>query len=271
MPSAGYSLPLLVTPGLWWAYRKSSATTVGIYVPLLALWVVLQPIAWKLEANPTFFIGAIGSLMLLVSTLHPPRSDMSLPYRFYGIALVGATLVLLSFHGFNEEVARHSSLAWKVGAEQMMLILILAVAGVVAAYFLQRKSLDYAQQRPVSIAGALWDVVTQQWLPLGLLGLFALLAVLGTAATDPWIPTVAANVAMIAVALWLIRFGLNDDQSRAFGAGVVYLLLWAVLRYIDLFGALGGMLGASLMFFLCGGVLTAVAFYWRNRKAVSLG
>ena len=30
VPSAGYSLPLLVAPGLWWAYRKSSATTVGI-------------------------------------------------------------------------------------------------------------------------------------------------------------------------------------------------------------------------------------------------
>ena len=97
VPSAGYSLPLLVAPGLWWAYRKSSATTVGIYVPLLAWWVVLQPIAWKLQANPTFFIGAVGSLMMLVAALHPPRSEMAIPYRFYGIALVGATLVPLSF------------------------------------------------------------------------------------------------------------------------------------------------------------------------------
>ena len=84
-------------------------------------------------------------------------------------------------------------------------------------------------------------------------------------------PTIAANIAMVVVALWLIRFGLLDDQSRPFAAGVVYLLLWAVLRYIDLFGAFGGMLGASLMFFFCGGVLMGVAYYWRNRKAVSLG
>ncbi len=134
-----------------------------------------------MQANPTFFIGAIGSLMLLVAALHSPRSEMAIPYRFYGIALVGATLVLLRFHGFNEEVVRGG----------------------------------------------------------------------GT--------------------LWLVRFGLIEDRSRAFGAGVGYLLLWAVLRYIDLFGAFGGMLGASLLFFACGGALTGVALYWRNRKAVSLG
>ena len=73
-------------------------------------------------------------------------------------------------------------------------------------------------------------------------------------------PTIAANIAMVAVALWLIRFGLTEDRSRPFGAGVVYLLLWAVLRYVDLFGAFGGMLGASLMFFLCGGALSAWHF-----------
>lgn len=87
----------------------------------------------------------------------------------------------------------------------------------------------------------------------------------------PLVFTIAANIAMVAVALWLIRFGMTEDQSRPFGAEVVYLLLWAVLRYADLFGAFGGMLGASLMFFLCGGSLMAVALYWRKRKAVSLG
>jgi len=271
VPSAGYSLPFLVAPGLWWAYRKSSATTVGIYVPLLAWWVVLQPIAWKMQANPAFFIGAVGSLMLLVAALHPPRSEMALPYRFYGIALVGATLVLLSFHQFNEEVVRNAGLVWKGALEQMVLILSLAAATLIAAYFLQRKLHEHVTQADVSLVESLRQIVARQWLPLGLLALFALLAVLGTTATDPWVPTIAANIAMVAVALWLIRFGLTEEQSRAFGAGVVYLLLWAVLRYIDLFGAFGGMLGASLMFFLCGGALTGVALYWRNRKAVSLG
>jgi uncharacterized membrane protein len=271
VPSAGYSLPLLVAPGLWWAYRKSSATTVGIYVPLLAFWVVLQPIAWKLQANPTFFIGAVGSLMMLVAALHPTRSQMAIPYRFYGIALVGATLIPLSFHDFNAATVRYGGAVWTGGVEQMILILILAAVTLVAAYFLQRKPRSDAKPAQGSLARSLRQILAQQSVPFGFLGLFALLAVLGSTAIDAWVLTIAANIAIVALALALIRFGLTEDRGRAFGAGVVYLLLWAVLRYIDLFGAFGGMLGASLMFFLCGGALLGVALYWRNRKAVSLG
>jgi len=271
VPSSGYSVPLLLAPGLWWAYRKSSATTVGIYIPLLAWWVVLQPIAWKMQANPTYFIGAVGSLMLLVAGLHPARSEMAIPYRFYGVALVASTLVLLSFHSFNEIVARGGGAALIGGVEQMVLILIMAAAALAGAYFLQRSSLDPATQTRAPLVESTGQVVAKNWLPFALLALFCLLAAPGTSAIHAWVPTVAANVAMVAVSLWLIRFGLNEDRSRAFGAGVLYLLLWAVLRYIDLFASFGGMLGAALMFFLCGGALIGVALYWRNRKAVSLG
>jgi uncharacterized membrane protein len=269
--SAGYSVPLLALPGLWWAYRKKSAMTVGIYVPLVAWWVVLLPLAWKMQANPAFFIGAVGALMLLVAGLHKPQSEMAIPYRFYGIALVGATLVPLSFKGFNEALMRAGNTAWQGGLEQVILIVVLAAAALSVASFVERKSLDHETKAHVSIVETLRQIVLREWLPLALLALFALLAVLAATLPDYWVPTIAANIAMVTVALWLIRFGLAEDRGRAFAAGVAYLLLWAVLRYADLFGAFGGMLGASLMFFLCGGVLTAVALYWRKRKAVSLG
>jgi hypothetical protein len=81
-------------------------------------------------------------------------------------------------------------------------------------------------------------------------------------------PTILANIAMVVLALWLIQVGLREDRGRPFTAGVLYFLLWAVLRYIDLFGDLGGMLGASAMFFLCGATLFGVATYWRKRKVV---
>jgi uncharacterized membrane protein len=48
-PNGAYTLPLLALPGLVWAYRKKSAATVGLYIPLLAWWVILQPFAWRLE------------------------------------------------------------------------------------------------------------------------------------------------------------------------------------------------------------------------------
>jgi hypothetical protein len=80
------------------------------------------------------------------------------------------------------------------------------------------------------------------------------------------LPTILANVAMVGCAFWLMRIGLREDRGRPFAAGVLYFLLWAVLRYADLFGDFGGMLGAALMFFLCGAALFGVASYWRHRK-----
>jgi uncharacterized membrane-anchored protein len=49
---------------------------------------------------------------------------------------------------------------------------------------------------------------------------------------------------------------------------VLYFLFWAVLRYADLFSGVGGMLGAALMFLLCGIGLFAVARFWVHRKAI---
>jgi uncharacterized membrane protein len=271
IPSAGYSLPILAAPGLWWAYRKSSATTVAIYVPLLAWWVVLQPIAWKLTSNPTYYIGAVGSLMLLAASLHPRRSVMAIPFRFYGVVLVAGTLVPLSFHWVNDEFTRDFSTAAFAGIEQMILIFVLAAAMIVAAYFLQPTSPGGTSAPLASLGESLHNVLVRHSISFVFLALFAFLAVFSPAAHDVWLTTIAANIAMVAISLWLIRFGLTEDRGRPFTAGVVYLLFWAVLRYVDLFGAFGGMLGASLMFFLCGGALMGVALYWRNRKAVYLG
>jgi hypothetical protein len=133
-------------------------------------------------------------------------------------------------------------LSEELGNHRMILIFILTAGTVIAAYFLQVKTHDETKQADRSIAGSLRQIVIRQSLPLGLLALFALLAVVGTTIKAPLVSTIAANIAMVAIALWLIRFGLTEDLSRPFAAGVVYLLLWAVLRYVDLFGAFGGML-----------------------------
>ena len=57
-------------------------------------------------------------------------------------------------------------------------------------------------------------------------------------------------------------------MRRLFAAGVLYFLTWTIFRYIDLFGERGGMLGAALMFFLCGAGLWALATFWGKRKEI---
>src|SRR5262249_1001411 len=151
-----------------------------------------------------------------VSALHPPRSEMAIPYRFYGVALVGGTLVPLSFHAFNENVGggAHESWAGMSGVEQMILILVLAAAVLIVAYLLQAKTAACELDDRPSLAESLSNTIRLQSVPLGLLGFFAFLAVWGPMTTDAWVPTIAANAAMVALAFWLIRLGLTEDRGR---------------------------------------------------------
>ena len=235
LPNGAYSLPLMALPGLAWAYRKQSVQTVGLYVPLLAWWTVLQIFAWELGPNPIYFVGSIGALLLVMAESHKPGSRFAIPYRYYGCLLVGGALVPLSFYRVHRYLP--GSTLELVGPPAVIAILALAIV--------------LRTQRT-----GLGSIPPRQAIPLGLAALMALL------------PTVLVNAAMVAGAFWLMQIGLRDDRGRPFAAGVGYFLLWAVLRYVDLFRNFGGMLGAALMFFTCGGVLFAVARYWQGRKEV---
>jgi hypothetical protein len=132
-------------------------------------------------------------------------------------------------------------------------------------------------------------ILDRQWLPVGLLVLLTAMCFWtgcfsqydpqhahgyygdSSYSAEKWSPQVlapfaAVNVAMIVLALWLLRLGLREGRTWPFAAGVLYFLLWTLIRYVDLFAGVGGMLGAALMFLLCGIGLLAVARYWMQRK-----
>jgi uncharacterized membrane protein len=250
LPNGAYSLPLLALPGIAWAYQKESVKTLGMYVPLLAWWTVLQVFAWQLGSNPIYFVGSVGALLLVIAECHAPGSRFAIPYRYYGTLLVGGALVPLSFYDLNKHMV--GDWAGVVGPSAL-----LAVLGTAAVLVIYR------------------TVPRRQAIPLGLAVLMAILPLMMAGCSNSscadaaaLIPTILVNVAMVAAAFWLMQLGLQEDRGRPFGAGVLYFLLWAVLRYVDLFGDFGGMLGAAMMFFMCGGALFGVARYWQGRKEV---
>jgi uncharacterized membrane protein len=272
--NGAYSLPLLALPGMLWAYRKNSPPTVGLYAALLAWWVILQPFAWHMEANAVYFIGAVGGLLLLVGQLHREGSPFAIPYRLFGVLLVAGTLIPLSFHEFNDEIWEwvfRDGFVWRellAGPLILLLSAIVIVVGGVVKFAL-------ADKRDSVVAETI-NTLRRQWLPGGIVVMMALLpllhAISGAVSQIGWLAalptTLAANVGMIALAIWLIRTGLQEDRWQTFAAGVAYFLLWSVLRYIDLFAGFGGMPGAAMMFFICGAVLFGVAIYWRKRKEI---
>ena len=268
-PDGAYSLIPLAAPGLIWAYRKSDPRAVALYVALLTWWVILQAFAWRFGTSSIEFIGAVGTLLLLAAQAHRPGSSMALPYRLYGVCLLAGALIPLSYHAVNEQLGRDVNDKLLQRLAPTIAILFLATVTLAEVVFARRRAALRTSAAPRGVVDDLVAVAKRQWGPCLLLVFFVILAFWRPIIGEPLLPTLFANAAMLGLAFWLIKLGLAEDRGRPFGAGVMYFLLWAVLRYIDLFGAYGGMLGGAMMFFLCGATLFGVALYWRNRKMVS--
>jgi uncharacterized membrane-anchored protein len=271
VPNGACSLLALVLPMLWWAYRRRSAGALSLYLPVLAWWVVLQAFSWHLDWQAVFVVGVVGALLLVVAENHRQGDRMAVPYRLWGTALAAGALVPMSFGGFYEDIGRwnryHAVWSSPVALAVGLVILLLITVAFASTMLLR--------SQPGDPAARMRTALRAQWLPLGLAcvaafaGLWAAGHDFGDTKQDiNWIaPTVAANAAMLALALWLMNVGLRDDRGRPFAFGVVYFLIWTVCRYVDLFGERGGMLGAALLFFLCGAALFGLAKFWGRRKA----
>lgn len=250
LPNGAYSLPLLAAPGVWWAYRRGVPAALWLYAPLLGWWLALQWFAWYPEGNPAYFIGGVGGLLLLLAEGHREGSRFAAPYRVTGMLLVCGVLMPLGYYALHEELRR----AGAPGRPELLPLALLAAALLLL--------LPLSRRAP--------SARRRLWLPVGLIGFMAALPwmeTLGRPRLGMVLVTVLANLAAVSCALWLIRLGLREERGLSFGAGVCYFLGWAGQRYQDLFGDFGGMLGASLMFFLCGAALSLVAIYWRRREA----
>lgn len=267
LPNGAYTLSLFAGLGLLWSYRKGSPFTAGLYVVLMTWWTVLQPFAWRWNENPVFFIGSVGGLLMILAEVHPSGSPFAIPYRLCGALLSLGTLIPLSYYSMNKQLY-DASWRWGSGPSvlerslQPLAILFLSALVVGGSLFviLRRRQGDPRLTRPVLA------FFSRQWLPLGLVLLMTALSLWVAVVEEPLLPTILANIAMLASAWWLITVGLREERGRPFTAGVLYFLLWAVLRYIDLFGEFAGMLGGALMFLLCGVALFVVSQFWRQRK-----
>jgi len=70
----------------------------------------------------------------------------------------------------------------------------------------------------------------------------------------------------VTVGLWLLRAGVRSDEAPRFFAGVVYLLVFVLVRWIDL---IGDLLSSSALFLIAGVVLAAAAHFWRRRHGTA--
>ena len=72
----------------------------------------------------------------------------------------------------------------------------------------------------------------------------------------------AVNVLIVWMAVGLIWNGLTRNRGIWFWGGVMFFLIWAVIRYFDLFSDFGGMLGTAAIFMFCGLFLFGIVYLW---------
>lgn len=255
-PDFAMSLPLLAAPGILLARRTVTPAVLWLYAPLLTWWLALQPFAWEqywnLRSNhPLFFMCATGGLMMMIAQSHQPRSSLAVPWRTCGVLLTGGCLLPLSFYDLHDSswsnAGNSTGFFW-----QGLSILILTTCSLAATC---RWSAD-----------SFPAICRRQLLPLSVNLLMALLAFWICFLQEPLLPTLLVNLSMLSFGIWLLMLGIREERGRPFAAGALYVLLWTTIRYFDLFGSVGGMLGAAALFFTSGGFLFATAWFWRNHR-----
>ncbi|WP_165071310.1 DUF2157 domain-containing protein [Paludisphaera rhizosphaerae] len=258
-----WSVPALTAVGMAWAYRHRSRAVLALYVATATVWLLGAPLIGKLDAAPIFWAGLVGSLLLLVAECHSPAWGLGIPYRFFGVVLVGGLLLPLSTYAANRAMAGElGTTATATAIESAVAVVLAAILFFIAA--------DRDGRRSGSLASGVL-ASPGRWFPLAMIGLFAGMGLWNAAGGEPLLTTIAANVAMAGLAIWLTIVGAREDRGRPFAAGVAYFLLWSVSRYIDLFSGFGGMPGAALMFLACGAALVAAAVIWRRLKEAHHG
>lgn len=265
VPNGAYTLPLLAAPGIMLAYRRQLASVLWLYVPLLTWWLSLQSIAWESvwhwHHNPLFFIGGVGGLLLIAAEAHASGSKMAIPYRMYGVLLVGSMLIPLSFKDVHDRGSWHRDDP-RLGA----LLQAVAIVSLTIVALAVMARLHGRWKTRQELTAALKDTARRQYVPVGITLLMAFFSLWYSLVREPITPTILANIAMLIFGVWLMLVGLREDRGRPFSAGVLYFLLWTTMRYIDLFGNIGGMVGGAMLFFACGAFLFGMAYFWKHRK-----
>ena len=265
VPNGAYTLPLLAAPGIMLAYRRPLASVLWLYVPLLTWWLSLQSFAWEgiwhWNHNPLFFIGGVGGLLLIAAEAHASGSKLAIPYRMYGVLLVGSMLIPLSFKGMHQRGNWHADDP-RLGA--LLQAAAIVTLTVVALAVMTRLHGRWKAKQELAVA--LKEAAKRQYVPVGITLLMAFFSLWYSLVREPITPTVLSNFAMLIFGIWLMLVGLREDRGRPFSAGVLYFLLWTTMRYIDLFGRIGGMLGGAGFFFACGAFLFGMAYFWKHRR-----
>ena len=282
IPFFAWSLPLFATLGIVTGILKQNRFALPLYSLLLLFWWILQGVGCRLDFFLTFHIIAAGLICLAVSARFFEAAS-GIAMRCVGILLVFGGLIAPSFLGYWEVLCYWNVWGYSRSADGYIIHIFWAFILPVADFFIlfglfrwgnRKESLrDLIRHNKAILAWVASIFVL--WV-----GSYCLSLVIGPTGRgggyyhyrglfdNPLTLSgmFAVNALIVWLAIGLILDGLKREQGGRFWSGVLFFLFWAVVRYIDLFSGVGGMLGAAAIFMFCGLFMLGIVYVWTVRK-----
>jgi len=235
------------------ARRTASDALAGLTAAAIGLWLLLTTGgAWDAWPLAPALLLLLGCAYQAASLLGKPGSSTARSWDGIGLLAVLGSLIALTF----EEVHR-------IGLSERLhtqWTAIFAAGGLLLAWtwglFLREGTAEMIRRWPVLLASAIafGSIVS------------ARLYRPGWASTYEVVLALLFSALTVTVGLWLLRDGVKSDEAPRFFAGVIYLLVFVLVRWIDL---IGDLLSSSALFLIAGVVLAAAAHFWRRRHAAA--
>lgn len=260
LPAAAYLMPLLLLPGFVWAYLKNCPKTMALHLIGFACWCLSLWIAWEFNSFSLPLLGALFALYWLAGMTIGIQGKLSTVCSQIGLIATWPLLCIFSFYDFQKEIIERSKLEHIKGYAafdgSLFFLLGITILIVYSLTALSKRNFKSIYSKEMILAFA---ILTQ----------LSLAPVISFFFGSNFVFTMVliANGLMLGYAAVMMDAGLKSNSSERFFLGVGSFLLWTIVRYFDLFGDFGGMLGASLLFFLSSIALIGLAFFWRKRKA----
>ncbi len=260
LPSAAYLMPLLLLPGFIWAHLKNCPTTMALHLIGFACWCLSLWIAWNFQSLAIPLFGALFALYWLAGMVIKPKEKLSFVSQQIGLLATWPMLCIISFYAFQKEITERIKPENNHGyATADGLFMFLIGITILIVYF--KSVLSKTHYKPISFK--------EMILAFAILAQFSLAPAISYyfGSECSFAMFIIANISMLGYSAVMMDEGLKTNSSPKFFLGVSTFLLWTIIRYFDLFGNVGGMLGAALLFFLSSLALIGLAFFWRQRKA----
>ncbi len=247
-PAYGFWIGILLVLGL--ALRLGSAilaVLAGVSVPLWLLFASFN--AW-MTSGQAFILSLLAGCAIFSTSGFWPRPAVADAWGKTGLAVILCSMIPLTFSDYHS--GGHPGWEPRLAASVAAGLILLALA---AAGWVHRRRRGERIDVPIAIVAA-----------AGTLAL--LVAVAAGSARELEVASFLAilfSATSVLVAVWEIQRGISLDQGRSFFTGVLYLLLFVLIRWVDL---IGDMVSSAGIFFVAAIVLWATGRYWQGRRRV---